>query len=101
MHVELTPAEIAAALAGLPQWRLEQNKLVRTWRFSSFQTAIAFMHDCVPDIDRLDHHPEWSNVYDRVTVHLTTHDAGNHVTAIDVTLARLLDAQAVHHQALS
>lgn len=90
----LTPAEIAAALAELPQWTHRDGALQREYRFASFRQAMAFMAACAPEIDRLDHHPEWTNVYDRVRVRLTTHDAGNLVTERDVELARLLERQA-------
>jgi 4a-hydroxytetrahydrobiopterin dehydratase len=90
----LTPAEIAAALATLPGWTHQDGSLQRTWRFASFRAAMAFMHACAPEIDRLDHHPEWSNSYDRVTARLCTHDAHGLVTTADVELARLLEQHA-------
>lgn len=90
----LTPAEIAAALATLPGWSHHNGRLQRTWRFASFRAAIAFMQDCVPEIDRLNHHPEWSNTYDRVTARLCTHDAHGLVTSADVELARVLEQRA-------
>lgn len=90
----LSPAEIAAALAELPHWTHGDGALRREYRFASFRQAIAFMAASAPEIDRLDHHPEWTNVYDRVRVRLTTHDAGNLVTERDVALARVLERQA-------
>jgi 4a-hydroxytetrahydrobiopterin dehydratase len=90
----LTPAELAVALSSLPGWTHEHGALHRTWRFGSFRSAMAFMASVSLDIDRLDHHPEWTNVYDRVTARLTTHDAGNLVTQMDVELARVLERQA-------
>lgn len=90
----LTPGELAAALAGLPGWSHRDGALHRAWRFASFRAAIAFMRDAADDIERLDHHPEWTNAYDRVSVRLTTHDAGDLVTARDVELARLLERRA-------
>lgn len=86
----LAAEAIRAALASLPGWRHEGDALHRAWRFPDFASAMAFLADCVPDIERLNHHPEWSNVYDRVTVRLTTHDAGNRVTALDTELAKLM-----------
>lgn len=97
MPEPLGSAALGAALSSLPGWSGSANGLLRTWRFPSFAGAIAFMRDCVPGIDALNHHPEWSNVYDRVSVRLATHDAGDRVTALDVELARLLDAQALAH----
>jgi 4a-hydroxytetrahydrobiopterin dehydratase len=90
----LTPGALADALATLPGWSHREAALHKTFRFASFLAALAFMQRAAPDIDALDHHPEWTNVYDRVRVRLTTHDAGNLVTARDVELARLLDAYA-------
>lgn len=90
----LDPGQIAAALATLPGWSHRQGALHRVYRFGSFQAAIAYMHAASAAIDRLGHHPEWTNAYDRVTVSLTTHDAGDLVTSLDVELARLLERQA-------
>ncbi len=90
----LTPGALAAALAELPGWTHRDASLQRTWRFASFRAALAFMQAAVADIEALDHHPEWTNRYDRVSVRLTTHDAGDLVTALDVALAHLLDRHA-------
>lgn len=90
----LTPGELAAALATLPGWTHHDAALHKTFRFGSFQAALAFMQRAAPAIDALDHHPEWTNIYDRVRVRLTTHDAGNLVTARDVEVARLLETYA-------
>ncbi|MCS6970446.1 MAG: 4a-hydroxytetrahydrobiopterin dehydratase [Planctomycetota bacterium] len=86
----LLPAEIEQALASLPGWSYRDGALCCEARFASFRAAIAFIASCVDDIDRLDHHPEWCNVYNRVRIRLTTHDAGNQVTERDVALARCL-----------
>lgn len=93
MH-PLTPGEIADALATLPGWSHRDGCLQRSWRFGSFADAMAFMQAATPAIDRLGHHPEWSNTYDRVSVRLRTHDAGDLVTDLDVGLARLLERHA-------
>ena len=86
------PADrLTAALAQLPHWRHADDALHRTYRFASFREAIGFMVDAMEEIDRLNHHPEWTNVYDRVSIRLTTHDAGNRVTAQDIALAKHLD----------
>jgi 4a-hydroxytetrahydrobiopterin dehydratase len=97
MPEALNATELTAALAALRGWSGDSDGLLRAWRFSSFAQAMAFMHDCAPGIDALGHHPDWSNVYDRVSIRLTTHDAGNRVTVRDVELAALLDAQAQIH----
>lgn len=97
MPEPLAPDGIAAALVSLRGWSGGSGGLLRTWRFPSFATAMTFMQACTPSIDALNHHPEWSNVYDKVSVRLATHDAGNRVTTLDVQLASLLDAQAQIH----
>lgn len=90
---KLTDAEITAKLAGMAGWSLRGGKLHREYKFSDFRHAIEFMMAAVPGIDRMNHHPEWANVYNRVTVDLTTHDAGG-VTERDFELAGLLEGIA-------
>jgi 4a-hydroxytetrahydrobiopterin dehydratase len=75
----------------IPLWNLHENDLHRTYIFPSFEDAMAFMQAATPLITKGNHHPEWSNVYNRVVVRLTTHDAGNTVTEKDHALAALLD----------
>ena len=82
---------IAAARATHPEWQRVGESLQRTFCFASFGDALAFMQDCAPDIERLNHHPEWTNRYDQVIVSLTTHDAGNRITAKDVELAKTME----------
>ena len=62
----------------------------KIYRFPSFSAAIAWMASLVDQIDALNHHPEWQNVYNRVEVRLTTHDAGT-LTELDIQLAKVLD----------
>lgn len=86
----------AAALAVLPLWAVAdetRQALVRSLRFADFNTAFAFMTRVALKAETMDHHPEWSNVYNRVEVLLTTHDAGG-VTDLDLELARFIDAAA-------
>ncbi len=90
----LTPAEIAVALGQLPGWTCECDALARTFQFADFRAALAFMVRAGFEAEELNHHPEWTNVYHRVVVRLTTHDAGNQVTAKDVELARRMSALA-------
>ena len=90
----LTEPEIAAALRDLPGWSREGEALARTFQFADFRTALAFMVRAGFEAEALDHHPEWTNVYSRVAIRLTTHDAGNRVTAKDVELARRLSRLA-------
>ena len=89
----LTDAEIASALAGLAGWELREGRLHREFRFSDFRAAFAFMTRCALAAEALDHHPDWSNVYNRVAVDLVTHDAGG-LTSLDLELARLMSSYA-------
>ena len=89
----LDPAE---ALKSLPDWRVADGArpaLTRTLRFADFNAAFGFMTRVALTADKMGHHPEWSNVYDRVEVLLTTHDADG-VTDKDVALARFIDRAA-------
>ncbi len=87
-------ADIATGLTRLPGWSGGPDAVRRMYRFPSFLDAVRFMSACADAIDRLGHHPDWRNVYDRVEVTLTTHDAGDRVTGLDLDLAALLDVQA-------
>ena len=85
----------AAALATLPGWSAAPGRdaIAKTYRFGDFNAAFGFMTRVALLADKMGHHPEWSNVYNRVDVVLTTHDAGG-VTEKDVTLARFMDEAA-------
>jgi 4a-hydroxytetrahydrobiopterin dehydratase len=89
------PARIgaAAALERLPGWTAAENRdaIGRTFRFADFNAAFGWMTRVALAAEKLDHHPEWSNVYNRVEVVLTTHDADG-VTGLDVTLAEIMEA---------
>jgi 4a-hydroxytetrahydrobiopterin dehydratase len=76
-----------------PGWTLAAQKIHRDFHFADFKTAFGFMTIAAIAIEKLDHHPEWTNVYDRVAVDLTTHDAGG-VTRKDLELAAVLDGIA-------
>ena len=90
---QLTKSEIQAALKTLPDWSVAEGKLHREYRFADFIHAFGFMATAAIAIEKMNHHPEWSNVYNRVTVDLTTHDSGG-ITRKDVELALLLEALA-------
>ena len=85
----------AEALAGLSGWAPVPGRdaIGKVFRFADFNAAFGFMTRVALLADKMDHHPEWSNVYNRVEVLLTTHDAGG-VTEKDLTLARFIDAVA-------
>jgi 4a-hydroxytetrahydrobiopterin dehydratase len=91
--VILSPDDIDAALAELDGWDSDGDALTKTFEFADFGAAMDFMARCAPEIDSLDHHPEWTNVYNRVDVRLSSHDVGG-VTDRDVRLARVLDGLA-------
>ncbi|HLL25562.1 MAG TPA: 4a-hydroxytetrahydrobiopterin dehydratase [Kofleriaceae bacterium] len=82
--------DIAQRLRELPSWTIENGKLHRTYTFASFVEAFGFMASCALVAEKRDHHPEWSNVYNRVVVDLTTHDAGG-ISARDFELAVEMD----------
>ena len=87
----LTPDELAALPATLPAWQLRDGKLHRGLQFDDFAAAFGFMARVALIAEGLGHHPEWSNVWNRVVIDLTTHDAGG-LTALDLELARRIDA---------
>jgi 4a-hydroxytetrahydrobiopterin dehydratase len=86
----LAQEALSAALAELPGWSIVDGKLHRELRFPDFVRAFGFMTSVALVAEAHDHHPEWSNVYGRVVVDLTTHDAGG-ITEKDVALARKID----------
>ena len=88
----LTHAERDAALSELPEWSPtgDGKAIARSFRFADFNEAFGFMTRVALLADRADHHPEWSNVYNRVEIELTTHDAGG-LSARDVALAKAID----------
>jgi 4a-hydroxytetrahydrobiopterin dehydratase len=93
MIAKLTGAERAAALADLKGWDLapERDGIRKSFRFASFVEAFGFMARVALLAEKADHHPEWSNVYNRVEILLTTHDADG-LSARDVALAKAIDA---------
>jgi 4a-hydroxytetrahydrobiopterin dehydratase len=72
-------------------WKEENNRLSKTFEFPDFITAFGFMSRVALVAEKMNHHPEWTNVYNKVTIHLSTHDAGNMVTEKDRQLAALID----------
>jgi 4a-hydroxytetrahydrobiopterin dehydratase len=87
---------VAEALGTLPGWQLHREAategLTKTFELGSFRAAMAFLVRIGFEAEARDHHPEISNVYGRVGITLRTHDAGNRVTALDVELARAIEA---------
>ncbi len=93
MADRLTDSEIEDALAGLDGWILENGKLNRDFKFSNFIEAFGFMTSVAIEAEKMNHHPEWCNVYSKVSVRLVTHSAGG-ITSLDVELARKMNALA-------
>lgn len=93
MAERIADEEIKARLAKLEGWSLADGKLTREFKFPNFVRAFGFMTSAAIEAEKLDHHPEWSNVYNRVTVQLVTHDAKG-ITELDFKLASKLDALA-------
>ena len=95
MAAKLDPAARAVALESLKEWRNAENRdaIHRKFTFANFNEAFGFMTRVAIQAEKLDHHPEWSNVYRTVDVTLTTHDAGG-VTDLDIKLARFMDKAA-------
>ena len=91
--IKLTDTEVAARLAALPGWTLQAGKLHRSFVFGDFVEAWGFMSAVALVAETMGHHPEWSNVWNRVTVDLTTHDAGG-ISALDFELAARMDTLA-------
>ncbi len=89
-HTALQPDEITEHLLARPEWRLKEGKLYREFQFGDFSEAFGFMARSALVAECMNHHPEWFNVYNRVEVQLTTHDAGG-LTELDFELAREMD----------
>lgn len=90
----LTDKEIEEALSELSGWEVLFGKLSKTYQFDSFAAALGWMVSVGVNADKMDHHPEWSNVYNKVKVQLVTHDLGNAISSLDVKLAKKMDALA-------
>ena len=88
---KLSQPEIAGLASLLPQWHVAGEQLRRSFRFADFSAAWAFMSRVALLAEQQDHHPEWSNVYNKVEIALSTHDAGG-LTQRDVKLAQAIDA---------
>lgn len=91
--VKLTPAEIDAELPKVPQWSVKAGKLHREIKFEGFVEAFSFMTSVALVAEATNHHPEWFNVFNKVVIDLTTHDAGG-ISARDFKLARAIDKLA-------
>ena len=89
--MRLSETEITEELKKIEGWAIKDNKLHKEFQFDSFNQAFGFMTRAAMEIEIMNHHPEWFNVYNRITVDLTTHDAGG-ITNNDINLARILNS---------
>ena len=98
---KLTPSQIDAAATELGDWQVsaDQTSLSLSLKFPSFASAFAFMKEMAEASEALDHHPDWSNNYRRVTIKLTTHDVGG-LTALDIALAHQMNEAAERFDAV-
>ena len=87
----LLESDIEEELKKLTGWSVKNDKLHKEFQFDNFNQAFGFMTRAAMEIEKMNHHPEWFNVYNRITVELTTHDAGG-ITNNDVNLARILNS---------
>ena len=87
---KMTGEEIRAALAGIPEWTIDEGKLFREFVVPGFVEAFGFMASVAIVAEAENHHPEWLNVYKKVRIHLTTHEAGG-ISDKDFALARRID----------
>ncbi len=90
MADKLSDKEVRKRLVELEQWSLVDGKLRREFKFADFVRAFGFMSSAAIEAEKLNHHPEWSNVYNKVTVNLVTHSAKG-ITELDFKLAKKLD----------
>jgi 4a-hydroxytetrahydrobiopterin dehydratase len=95
VRTKMNEAEARAAMADLPEWNLESDfsAISRRFTFANFIRAFGFMTQVAIEAEKMDHHPDWSNVYKTVDVKLNTHDAGG-LTELDFKLARKMDRLA-------
>jgi len=91
MSAPLNSDQIKLALSGLKHWRLEDDKLLMDIKLKNFSEALSFLVKVGIEAEKLNHHPEIHNIYNKVTLKLTTHDAGNRVTEKDIVLARAIE----------
>jgi 4a-hydroxytetrahydrobiopterin dehydratase len=90
---KLSDDDLRTRLGAHPHWTLVAGKLHRDFAFADFVTAFGFMASCALVAEKLNHHPEWSNVWNKVVIDLTTHDAGG-ISALDFELAAAMDKLA-------
>jgi len=91
--MKLSSEQISEELKNLPGWSVKDEKLHKNFEFGDFNDAFGFMTRAAMHIEKMNHHPEWFNVYNKLTVDLMTHDAGG-ITENDIQLAKILNSLA-------
>ncbi len=86
----LNSEQIQALENTLPKWEVQENKIIRLFKFDNFVDAFGFMTQVAILSEKMNHHPEWSNVYSKVKIELTTHDEGG-ISILDIELASAID----------
>ena len=89
-YKKLSENELDETVRAMNGWELEDGKLKKSFRFSNFVEAFGFMTRIALEAEKMNHHPDWSNVYNTVTIKLSTHDAGG-ITDYDIKLAKIID----------
>jgi 4a-hydroxytetrahydrobiopterin dehydratase len=89
-YKKLSENELDETIRAMNGWELEDGKLKKSFRFSNFVEAFGFMTRIALEAEKMNHHPDWSNVYNTVTIKLSTHDAGG-ITDYDIKLAKVID----------
>ena len=89
--LKLTEEQIQTEIEKLSKWAVVNGKLHKDIEFSSFNEAFGFMTRASMEIEKMNHHPEWFNVYNKLTIDLMTHDTGG-ITENDINLAKILDS---------
>ena len=89
--MRLSQTDIDEELKSLPGWSVVNEKLHKEFQFDSFNQAFGFMTRAAMEIEKMNHHPEWFNAYNRIIIELTTHDAGG-ITKNDINLAKILNS---------
>lgn len=91
MSIALDDLSLQNELKTLDGWQGDRQGISRHLQFADFPAVIKFMSQLVDEIEAMQHHPEWQNVYNQLQINLRTHDAGNQVTQKDIALARLIN----------
>ena len=89
-YKKLSGNELDEIVRNMNGWELKDEKLQKSFKFANFVEAFGFMTRIALEAERMNHHPEWSNVYNNVTIKLSTHDAGG-ITDYDIKLAEIID----------